>query len=85
MVKHIYLTWSDYLMNPIPSRSMKPIQEAYGLAYSDMVKLLEIPKGTLSSYIRGLTLPPRPLVEKIISYFFKGNRSLKSFIKRYGL
>lgn len=72
-------------MNPIPNRSMKPnnikvaarlkaIQEASGLSLSDMAKLLEIPKGTLSSYIRGLTLPPRPLAEKIISYFFKGDK-----------
>ena len=70
-------------MNPIPQRTMKPItkkvaarlkeiQEKYRLQLSEMAILLEIPKSTLNSYLRGLALPPLPVAEKVTSLFCRG-------------
>lgn len=70
-------------MNPIPHRSMKPInkkvaarlkviQSENKLSISEMAKVLKIPKATLNSYLRGLALPPLPVAEKIISNFCRG-------------
>ncbi|MCB5237156.1 helix-turn-helix domain-containing protein [Niallia circulans] len=62
-------------MKSIPQRDMKPIKEKvairlkaiqkeYSLSLSEMAMLLEIPKATLNSYLRGLALPPLSVVEK---------------------
>ncbi|MFY0521073.1 helix-turn-helix domain-containing protein [Lysinibacillus sp. UGB7] len=70
-------------MYPIPERTMKPkkqkvaarlkaIQKENILPLSEMAKVLEIPKSTLNSYLRGLALPPLPVAEKVMGLCHRG-------------